>query len=40
MKITLSAIEIDLDLPALASQGIVLWMLVQSRLDRKKTTLQ
>ena len=40
MKITLSAIEIDLDLPTLVSQGIVLWMLIQSRLDRKKATLK
>lgn len=40
MQMTLSTVEINLDLPNLGPQIIVVWMLVQSGLDRKKATLK
>lgn len=40
MTITLSTVEINLDLTTLVPQVIVVWMLVQSRIDRKKATLK
>ncbi|MFJ2977668.1 hypothetical protein ACIPEP_02305 [Curtobacterium sp. NPDC087082] len=40
MQITLSTVEINLDLTTLVPQMIVIWMFFQSRFDREKATLK
>ena len=40
MQITLSTVEMNLDLTNLVPQLAFIWLLVQSRLERKKATLK